>query len=77
MSRENYELGLPIIEKSGVANKIDFREGQALPLLDELLQDVRLHNFFNNFICFVVVLYIQLDFILARFTNLGYNKKSY
>ncbi|CAI8583049.1 unnamed protein product [Vicia faba] len=39
VSREYYELGLPIIEKSGVANKIDFREGHALPFLDELLQD--------------------------------------
>ncbi|XP_058765861.1 caffeoyl-CoA O-methyltransferase 2-like [Vicia villosa] len=39
VSREYYELGLSIIEKAGVANKIDFREGRALPLLDELLQD--------------------------------------
>ncbi|CAK8562428.1 unnamed protein product [Lathyrus sativus] len=39
VSREYYDLGLPIIEKSGVANKIDFREGHALPLLDELLQN--------------------------------------
>jgi hypothetical protein len=41
VSREYYELGLPIIEKAGVADKIDFRQGPALPLLDELLQDVR------------------------------------
>ena len=41
VSREYYELGLPIIEKAGVAHKIDFREGPALPLLDELLKDVR------------------------------------
>lgn len=41
MNREYYELGLPIIEKAGVAHKIDFREGPALPLLDELLKDVR------------------------------------
>ncbi|XP_027192511.1 caffeoyl-CoA O-methyltransferase 5-like [Cicer arietinum] len=39
VSREYYELGLPIIEKAGVAHKIDFREGPALPLLDQLLQD--------------------------------------
>ncbi|KEH31473.1 putative caffeoyl-CoA O-methyltransferase [Medicago truncatula] len=38
-SREYYELGLPMIEKAGVAHKIDFRQGLALPLLDELLQD--------------------------------------
>jgi len=45
MSREYYELGLPMIEKAGVAHKIDFRQGPALPLLDELLQDVRLPHF--------------------------------
>nr|AFK39179.1 unknown [Medicago truncatula] len=39
MSREYYEMGLPIIEKAGVAHKIDFRQGPALPLLDQLLQD--------------------------------------
>jgi len=44
VSREYYELGLPIIEKAGVAHKIDFREGPALPLLDQLIQDVRLHH---------------------------------
>jgi len=41
MSREYYEMGLPMIEKAGVAHKIDFRQGPALPLLDQLLQDVR------------------------------------
>lgn len=40
VNRENYELGLPIIEKAGVAHKIDFREGPALPVLDELVADV-------------------------------------
>ncbi|KAE9597637.1 hypothetical protein Lal_00041592 [Lupinus albus] len=39
VSREYYELGLPIIQKAGVEHKIDFREGPALPLLDELLKD--------------------------------------
>jgi len=34
-------MGLPFIEKAGVAHKIDFREGPALPFLDELLKDVR------------------------------------
>ncbi|CAL9133605.1 unnamed protein product [Musa textilis] len=38
--RKNYELGLPVIEKAGVAHKIDFRESQALPVLDELMQEV-------------------------------------
>ncbi|XP_015955382.1 caffeoyl-CoA O-methyltransferase 5 [Arachis duranensis] len=39
INREYYELGLPMIEKAGVAHKIDFKEGCALPLLDELLLD--------------------------------------
>ncbi|KAI4354338.1 hypothetical protein L6164_003208 [Bauhinia variegata] len=39
VNREDYELGLPIIERAGVAHKIDFREGPALPLLDQLIQD--------------------------------------
>ena len=41
INRENYELGLPSIQKAGVAHKIDFREGPALPVLDELVKDVR------------------------------------
>ncbi|KAL2333529.1 hypothetical protein Fmac_014742 [Flemingia macrophylla] len=38
-NREYYDLGLPIIQKAGVAHKIDFREGPALPFLDELIKD--------------------------------------
>jgi len=41
VKREYYDMGLPFIEKAGVAHKIDFREGPALPFLDELLKDVR------------------------------------
>lgn len=41
INRENYELGLPVIEKAGVAHKIDFREGPALPVLDHMIEDVR------------------------------------
>ncbi|KAI3704657.1 hypothetical protein L1987_74884 [Smallanthus sonchifolius] len=40
INRENYEIGLPIIEKAGVAHKIDFREGPALPLLDQMVEDI-------------------------------------
>ncbi|XP_061341030.1 caffeoyl-CoA O-methyltransferase 5-like [Gastrolobium bilobum] len=39
INRESYELGLPIIQKAGVADKIDFIEGPALSLLDELIKD--------------------------------------
>nr|ACU20512.1 unknown [Glycine max] len=39
VNREYYELGLPVIEKAGVAHKIDFREGPALPLLDVLIKN--------------------------------------
>lgn len=40
INRENYELGLPVIEKAGVAHKIEFKEGPALPVLDQLVEDV-------------------------------------
>uniref|UniRef100_A0A453QU38 Caffeoyl-CoA O-methyltransferase n=1 Tax=Aegilops tauschii subsp. strangulata TaxID=200361 RepID=A0A453QU38_AEGTS len=47
INRENYELGLPCIEKAGVAHKIDFREGPALPVLDALLEDEANHGTFD------------------------------
>ncbi|KAL8161605.1 hypothetical protein V2J09_013094 [Rumex salicifolius] len=37
--RETYEIGLPIIRESGVEHKIKFFESEALPILDQLLQD--------------------------------------
>lgn len=40
INRENYELGLPVIKKAGVDHKIEFREGPALPVLDEMVKDV-------------------------------------
>ncbi|GMY36245.1 probable caffeoyl-CoA O-methyltransferase At4g26220 isoform X2 [Fagus crenata] len=39
VDRKKYEIGLPIIQKTGVEHKINFIESQALPVLDELLQD--------------------------------------
>ncbi|CAO2191938.1 unnamed protein product [Urochloa humidicola] len=39
VSREYFDLGRPVIEKAGVAHKIDFREGPALSILDNLLAD--------------------------------------
>jgi caffeoyl-CoA O-methyltransferase len=58
ISREYYELGLPMIEKAGVTSKIDFREGPALPLLDQLLQDVRVFALFaTNLISFILSMY--------------------
>lgn len=39
VNREYFDLGLPVIEKAGVAHKVDFREGPARPILDELLAD--------------------------------------
>ncbi|CAL9148679.1 unnamed protein product [Musa hybrid cultivar] len=46
-NRKNYELGLPVIEKAGVAHKIDFRESQALPVLDELMQEEKYRGWFD------------------------------
>lgn len=40
INKENYELGLPVIQKAGVAHKIEFGEGPAMPVLDEMLTDV-------------------------------------
>ncbi|RWV93920.1 hypothetical protein BHE74_00038372 [Ensete ventricosum] len=39
INRENYEIGLPVIQKAGVAHKIDFHEGPALPVLDQMIED--------------------------------------
>ncbi|CAN8325990.1 unnamed protein product [Cochlearia groenlandica] len=39
VNRDSYEIGLPVIEKAGVEHKIDFRESEALPVLDELLNN--------------------------------------
>ncbi|KAF4374049.1 hypothetical protein F8388_007955 [Cannabis sativa] len=47
INRENFELGLPSIEKAGVAHKIDFREGPALPVLDQMIEDGKYHGTFD------------------------------
>ncbi|KAL0014912.1 hypothetical protein SO802_001981 [Lithocarpus litseifolius] len=39
VNRETFEIGLPIIKKAGIADKIDFIESEALPVLDQLLQN--------------------------------------
>ena len=42
VTRESYDrIGSPVIEKAGVAHKIDFRVGLALPVLDQMVADVR------------------------------------
>ncbi len=46
INRENYELGLPVIQKAGVAHKIEFREGPALPVLDQMIAEVRIFFMF-------------------------------
>lgn len=48
INKENYELGLPVIKKAGVDHKIDFREGPALPVLDEMIKDVSFTIFFYD-----------------------------
>ncbi|GLJ31608.1 hypothetical protein SUGI_0634530 [Cryptomeria japonica] len=47
INRESYDLGRPIIEKAGIAHKIDFREGPALPILDELIQNEEMLESFD------------------------------
>ncbi|KAK1414496.1 hypothetical protein QVD17_30242 [Tagetes erecta] len=46
-NREDYELGLPIMEKAGVAHKIQFKEGPALPILDQMIADEKNHGTFD------------------------------
>jgi caffeoyl-CoA O-methyltransferase len=40
MKHEYFEIGRPIIEKAGMAHKVDFREGPALSILDQLVSEV-------------------------------------
>ncbi|TXG64281.1 hypothetical protein EZV62_011275 [Acer yangbiense] len=47
INRENYELGLPVIQKAGVAHKIEFREGPALPVLDQMILDEKNHGSYD------------------------------
>ena len=42
LSRESYEIGLPVIRKAGVEHKINFVESEALPVLEKLLESVRI-----------------------------------
>ncbi|TVU05336.1 hypothetical protein EJB05_48494 [Eragrostis curvula] len=39
VSREYFDVGLPVIQKAGVAHKVDFREGPAQPILNDMLAD--------------------------------------
>ncbi|KAJ3707531.1 hypothetical protein LUZ61_011236 [Rhynchospora tenuis] len=47
IDREAYEIGLPVIEKAGMARKIDFREGSALTILDQLLNEEKYKGLFD------------------------------
>lgn len=40
INRKYFDLGFPVFQKTGVAHKIDFREGLALSILDEILEKV-------------------------------------
>ena len=43
LNRDTYEIGLPIIKKAGVEHKINFIQSEALPVLDKLLETVRIN----------------------------------
>ncbi|KAL6844801.1 hypothetical protein ACP4OV_025460 [Aristida adscensionis] len=48
VSRESYDqIGSPVVEKAGVAHKIDFRVGLALPVLDQLVAEEGNHGRFD------------------------------
>ena len=57
VNRVYFELGLPVTKKADVAHKIDFREGIALPVLDESMKDVSslLFHFLTLFSSFLVI----------------------
>lgn len=38
--REAFEIGFRIMQKAGIARKINFIESEAQPVLDKLLEDV-------------------------------------
>ncbi|KAG6658320.1 hypothetical protein CIPAW_04G152700 [Carya illinoinensis] len=44
---KTFEIGLPIIKKAGVADKIHFIESEALPALDQLLQNTENEGSFD------------------------------
>ncbi|XP_065027192.1 caffeoyl-CoA O-methyltransferase-like [Musa acuminata AAA Group] len=46
-NRKNFELGLPFFENAGVAHKVDFREGLALPILNELTKEEKYKGWFD------------------------------
>ncbi|XP_020252873.1 caffeoyl-CoA O-methyltransferase-like isoform X2 [Asparagus officinalis] len=39
--RSAYEIGLPFIQRAGVEHKINFIESEALPVLDEMTQEMK------------------------------------
>ncbi|KAJ3677494.1 hypothetical protein LUZ60_003218 [Juncus effusus] len=39
VNREFFEVGLPVIKKAGVEHKVEFHEGPALAILDQLLAE--------------------------------------
>ncbi|KAG6662096.1 probable caffeoyl-CoA O-methyltransferase At4g26220 [Carya illinoinensis] len=45
--RKAYEIGLPFIKKAAVEHKINFIESQALPVLDDLTQDLKNEGSFD------------------------------
>ncbi|KAJ8472263.1 hypothetical protein OPV22_026606 [Ensete ventricosum] len=47
INRNNFELGLPFFKKAGVAHKVDFREGPALPILNDLMEEEKYKGWFD------------------------------
>jgi hypothetical protein len=70
INQETFEIGLPIIKKAGVADKINFIESEALPVLDQLLQTVRMSFLlvFNILSCFPSPLFLHFCSAHLEFT---------
>ncbi|GJY83340.1 retrovirus-related pol polyprotein from transposon TNT 1-94 [Tanacetum coccineum] len=67
INRENYEIRHPVIEKAGVAHKIHFREGPAIPIFDQIIANGRrVNNLFRR----------RVNNLFRRRVNNTFNKAS-
>ncbi|XP_057505479.1 probable caffeoyl-CoA O-methyltransferase At4g26220 [Actinidia eriantha] len=63
LSRESYKIGLSIIRKAGVEHKINIIKSEALPVLDKLLESVRI----NYLACFYHYIFLTSHIAFSRF----------
>uniref|UniRef100_UPI0034E057AC norbelladine O-methyltransferase n=1 Tax=Lycoris longituba TaxID=272140 RepID=UPI0034E057AC len=47
VNKSYFEIGLPFIQKAGVEHKINFIESEALPVLDQMLQEMKEEDLYD------------------------------